>query len=327
MPKTAKSSEAMKSTLYQHIARVAAALASESRLALLEYVAQGERSVETLANMTGLSMANCSKHLQALRAAGLVHARKEGLRVYYGLAGDDVVALYSALHHVAENRVAEVEKLVRTWLRHKDEMEPVPPAELLDRVAKGLVVVIDVRPPEEYAAGHVPGAINVPIDQLESRLAKFWVTTMMAAWNRCAISFRMRITVIARSLSSGAVGSSARMIGALVDQRPRDRHALLLAARKLRHLRLRAVADVERSQHRPRLLARLRVGHAGEHRQQRDIVGDIEERDEVRRLEHEADAVAAQRPQVGDLPAVVVDRLARRAPCGPPWARSRRRGT
>ena len=142
-----KSSDAMKSTLYQHIARVAAALASESRLLLLEYVAQGERSVETLATMTGLSMANCSKHLQALRAAGLVHARREGLRVYYGLAGDDVVALYSALHHVAENRVAEVEKLVRTWLRHKDEMEPVHPAELLERVAKGLVVVIDVRPP------------------------------------------------------------------------------------------------------------------------------------------------------------------------------------
>lgn len=192
MRKSTPSSEAMKSTLYQHIARVAAALASESRLHLLEYIAQGERSVDVLAHMTGLSMANCSKHLQALRAAGLVLARKEGLHVYYALAGDDVVTLYSALRHVAEGRVAEVEKLVRTWLKHKDEMEPVPPAELLDRVSKGLVVVIDVRPPEEYAAGHVPGAINVPIDQLESRLARFPKRKEVVAYCRgpyCLMSF------------------------------------------------------------------------------------------------------------------------------------------
>ena len=182
----------MKSTLYQHIARVASALASESRLHLLEYIAQGERSVDGLARMTGLSMANCSKHLQALRAAGLVQARKEGLHVYYALAGDDVVTLYSALRHVAEGRVAEVEKLVRTWLRHKDEMEPVPPAELLDRASKGLVVVIDVRPPEEYAAGHVPGAINVPIEQLESRLARFPKRKEVVAYCRgayCVMSY------------------------------------------------------------------------------------------------------------------------------------------
>lgn len=192
MPKTFPSSETMKSALLQHIARVAAALASESRLQLLEYIAQGERSVDVLAGMTGLSMANCSKHLQALRAAGLVYTRKEGLHVYYGLAGDDVVALYSALRHVAEGRVAEVEKLVRTWLKHKDEMEPVAPAELLDRAAKGLVVVIDVRPPEEYAAGHVPGAINVPIEQLESRLAMFGKRKEVVAYCRgpyCLMSF------------------------------------------------------------------------------------------------------------------------------------------
>lgn len=192
MPKPIPSSEAMKSTLYQHIARVASALASESRLHLLEFIAQGERSVDVLAHMTGLSMANCSKHLQALRAAGLVQARKEGLRVYYALAGDDVVVLYSALRHVAEGRVAEVEKLVRTWLRHKDEMEPVQPAELLDRAAKGLVTVIDVRPPEEYAAGHVPGAINVPMEQLKSRLARFPKRKEVVAYCRgpyCLMSF------------------------------------------------------------------------------------------------------------------------------------------
>lgn len=205
MRRSPPSSEAMKSALYQHIARVASALASESRLQLLEFIAQGERSVEVLAQMTGLSMANCSKHLQALRSAGLVTARKEGLRVYYGLSGDDVVALYSALQHVAEDRVAEVEKLVRTWLRNKDEMEPVPPSELLDRVAKGLVVVIDVRPPEEYAAGHVPGAINVPIELLESRLAKLPKRKEVVAYCRgpyCLMSFDAVKTLRERGLKA-----------------------------------------------------------------------------------------------------------------------------
>ncbi len=186
------SSEAMKSALYQQIARVAAALASEARLQLLEYIAQGERGVDALAGMAGLSIANCSKHLQALRNAGLVTTRKEGPRVYYALAGDDVVALYSALQHVAEERVAEVEKLLRTWLERRDEMEPVSPRELLDRAAKGLVVVIDVRPAEEYAAGHVRGAINVPIDQLESRLAKLPKRKEVVAYCRgpyCLLSF------------------------------------------------------------------------------------------------------------------------------------------
>lgn len=186
------SSEAMKSALYQQIARVAAALASEARLQLLEYIAQGERGVDALAGMAGLSVANCSKHLQALRNAGLVTTRKDGLRVYYALAGDDVVALYSALQHVAEERVAEVEKLLRTWLKRRDAMEPVSPRELLDRAARGLVVVIDVRPPEEYAAGHLPGAINVPVDQLESRLAKLPKRKEIVAYCRgpyCLMSF------------------------------------------------------------------------------------------------------------------------------------------
>jgi rhodanese-related sulfurtransferase/DNA-binding transcriptional ArsR family regulator len=189
---SAKSDAAAKAALYQQIARVAAALGSEARLQILEYVAQGERSVDTLARMTGLSIANCSKHLQALRAAGLVQARKEGLYVFYSLAGDDVVELYSVLHRVSEARVAEVEKIVRTWLKRKDDLEPVPAAELMDRAAKGLVVVIDVRPPEEYAAGHVPGAINVPIEQLESRMSKFPKRKEVVAYCRgpyCLMSF------------------------------------------------------------------------------------------------------------------------------------------
>ena len=186
------SSDPLKARLYQQLARVAQALASDARLHLLEFVAQGERSVDALATMTGLSVANCSKHLQALRQAGLVGARKEGLRVYYGLAGDDVVELYSALQRVAENRVAEVERLIRLWLAHRDELEPVPAAELLKRAKKGLVTVLDVRPAEEYAAGHLPGAINIPIDRLESRLAKLPRRREIVAYCRgpyCLMSF------------------------------------------------------------------------------------------------------------------------------------------
>ena len=126
--------------------------------------------VDELAGMTDLSVANTSKHLQALRQAGLVSARKEGLRVYYSIAGDDVIALLSALRDVSEHRMAEVERLIATWLAHRDEMEPVPARELLARAKKGLVVVLDVRPPEEFAAGHLPGAINVPRGVLEFKI-------------------------------------------------------------------------------------------------------------------------------------------------------------
>jgi len=185
-------SDSIKSALYEQLARVGLALGSAGRLQILEYVAQGERSVDALAAMTGLSVANTSKHLQALRQAGLVAARKDGLRVYYSLAGDDVVALVSALRAVAEHRVAEVERLVRLWLAHRDEMEPIPAAELLERAKKGLVTVLDVRPAEEYAAGHVPGAINVPLDKLESYLSRLPKRKEVIAYCRgpyCLMSF------------------------------------------------------------------------------------------------------------------------------------------
>jgi rhodanese-related sulfurtransferase/biotin operon repressor len=187
-----KSNDFDKPRLYQAIGRVAAALGSAGRLQILEFVAQGERSVDALAAMTGLSVANTSKHLQALRQAGLVTARKQGLRVYYTLAGDDVIALVTALRLVAEHRVAEVERLVRLWLAHRDELEPVPAKELLERAKKGLVTVLDVRPPEEFAAGHLPGAINVPVDKLESYLSKLPKRKEVVAYCRgpyCLMSF------------------------------------------------------------------------------------------------------------------------------------------
>ena len=159
-----------KARLYEAIGRVALALGSGGRLQLLELVAQGERSVDTLAAMTDMSVANTSKHLQTLRQAGLVSARKQGLRVYYSIAGDDVAALLAALHKVSEHRVAEIDQLLQTWLAHRDELEAVPALEVLERAKKGLVVVLDVRPPEEFSAGHLPYSINIPIRELEKRL-------------------------------------------------------------------------------------------------------------------------------------------------------------
>lgn len=182
----------MKNEIYRELARVAQALGSEARLQLLEFVSQGERSVDSLAAMAGLSVANTSKHLQALRQSGLVRTRKEGLRVFYSLSGDDVTTLVTALRVVAEARVAEVERLVRLWLAHRDEMEPVRATELLARAKQGLVTVLDVRPEEEYAAGHIPGAINVPIEKLESVLARLPKRKEVIAYCRgpyCLMSF------------------------------------------------------------------------------------------------------------------------------------------
>lgn len=186
------SSDPAKERLYQAIGRVAAALGSAGRLQILEFVAQGERSVDPLAAMTGLSVANTSKHLQALRQAGLVNARKDGLRVYYRIAGDDVSLLLSSLRGVAEHRAADVEKLLRAWLAHRDELDAVPARQVLARLKNGLITVLDVRPAEEYAAGHLPGAINVPVDRLEKYLSKLPKRKEVLAYCRgpyCLMSF------------------------------------------------------------------------------------------------------------------------------------------
>ena len=161
-----------KQDVHAQLARVGKALSHGNRLELLEFVAQGPRSVDELAGMTRLSVANASKHLQELRRAGLVQARKEGLRVYYELAGPDVVDLIAALGHVAETRLAEMEQLVRSYITARDELEPIPAAELLKRSKQGLVTVLDVRPAKEFAAGHLPGAINVAVEDMGKHLRK-----------------------------------------------------------------------------------------------------------------------------------------------------------
>lgn len=161
-----------KQDVHAQLARVGMALSNGNRLELLECIAQGSRSVDELAAQTRLSVANASKHLQELRRAGLVRARKEGLRVYYELAGPDVVSLIAALGLVAETRLAEMAQLVRTYITARDDLEPIAAAELLKRSKLGLVTVLDVRPANEFAAGHLPGAINVPVEDLGKRARK-----------------------------------------------------------------------------------------------------------------------------------------------------------
>ncbi len=159
-----------KKDLFNQFARVAKAMSNGNRLELLEFLAQGERSVDALARVSGLTVANTSQHLQQLHQTGLVTSRKVGQKVYYWLSGEDVLALLSALREVAERHLADVDRLVDAYLTVKDSLEPVPAAELLKRVRDGLVTVLDVRPPEEYASGHLPGAINIPLGELERDL-------------------------------------------------------------------------------------------------------------------------------------------------------------
>ncbi len=181
-----------KQQLFTQFARVGKALSNSNRLELLEFLAQGERSVDALARVAGLSIANTSQHLQQLRQAGLVSSRKEGLKVYYQLSGDDVVGLFEFLRQVAGRHLADIGQLVDVYLTTKDSLEPMPQKDLLNRVRGGLVTVIDVRPPLEYAAGHVSGAVNIPLDELEQHLEEFDVKQEIVAYCRgpyCVLAF------------------------------------------------------------------------------------------------------------------------------------------
>ena len=181
-----------KRAVFENLSRIGAALSSAVRLELLELLAQGERSVEELATLTGATVANTSQHLQKLKAAGLIVGRKEAQFVRYRLAGDEVVRLFDALSVAGQAYLADVDRIVRLYFTAKDEMEPVPADDLLERARKGLVTVLDVRPPEEFAAGHVPGAINIPIHELQKRLAELPKRKEIVAYCRgpyCLMSY------------------------------------------------------------------------------------------------------------------------------------------
>lgn len=159
-----------KDALYGQFARIGKALGSPHRIEMLELLAQAERTVESLATETGLSLANASQHLQALRQAALVESRKDGVFVYYRLAEPSVFALCMAVRTVAERRLADLERLVQRHFGDRSDPEPVSMRDLLERVRSNDVVILDARPAAEYEAGHIAGAISVPIDELQDRL-------------------------------------------------------------------------------------------------------------------------------------------------------------
>ena len=181
-----------KTMLFQQFALVAKALGQPNRLELVEALAQGERSVEGLAKATGMSIANTSQHLKQLRQAGLVDSRKEGTSVIYRLSGEDVVKLFNALQRTAERHLAEVRQVVGGYYSARDSLEPISRQELVNRLNEGSVTVLDVRPRDEYAAGHLPGAINITPDELEKRLSDLPEGRETIAYCRgtwCVLSF------------------------------------------------------------------------------------------------------------------------------------------
>jgi rhodanese-related sulfurtransferase/DNA-binding transcriptional ArsR family regulator len=161
-----------KNQIYEQFTRIAKAAANPHRLELLDLLAQSERTVEELAREAEMSVANASQHLQTLRAAGLVEARRAGLYAHYRLADDRVFRLWQAIRDVGEARLADIDRTVATFLSDRATIETIDSAELLSRLADTDVLVLDVRPAEEYRAGHIPGAVSVPVAELDSYLAR-----------------------------------------------------------------------------------------------------------------------------------------------------------
>jgi len=182
-----------KQHVFASLAAIAQALGHAHRLEMLEHLAQGERSVEDLADRAGITLANCSRHLQLLRRAGLVEGRREGKRVFYRLAGEDaVIGLLNALSRVGERNSAEIARVMASYFRARDELEPVSRTELLVRLRAGAAAVLDVRPEDEFQQGHLPGALNIPLAQLERRLTELPPDREIVAYCRgpwCVLSF------------------------------------------------------------------------------------------------------------------------------------------
>lgn len=187
-----ESSRGVKAILHESFAEIAKAAAHPHRLALLEHLAQGERNVDALATVTGLNLANASQHLQSMRRAGLLSARRDGKFTLYRLADDSVLDLLDAIGRIATSNAAAVKEVVSSYFNERDAMEPVTRRELRQRMEAGTVTVLDVRPAEEFALGHVPGAINVPVGDLKRRLADLPRSKEIVAYCRgpyCVFAF------------------------------------------------------------------------------------------------------------------------------------------
>jgi rhodanese-related sulfurtransferase/DNA-binding MarR family transcriptional regulator len=185
MMEDAMGDPARKAALYDAFAQTGKALGSGKRLELLDLLAQGERTVDALARAAGLNLTTASAHLQTLKQAGLVATRRDGVRIHYRLAGDDVAALYALLRQVAQTHQAAVEP-ARTAYLGADDAEAVDRDALVARAREGGIVLLDVRPAEEYAAGHIPGAISIPVDELADRIAELPADAEVVAYCRGA---------------------------------------------------------------------------------------------------------------------------------------------
>jgi rhodanese-related sulfurtransferase/DNA-binding transcriptional ArsR family regulator len=209
-----------KDAVYEHLARVAKAAASPRRLELLDLLAQGPRTVESLARESALTLANTSQHLQVLKDAHLVKAEKVGLHVRYRLPDDDVTRFYRELRLVTESRVAELGRVTQDFLESYGQLEAVDQEALLARVARGEVRVIDVRPIEEYRAGHIPGALPFPLAELERRLSELPKREEIVAYCRgpyCVLA----VEAVARLRAKGY--RAVRLEAGMPDWRARGR--------------------------------------------------------------------------------------------------------
>ncbi len=186
------SSGGPKQTIFACLAEIARALGHVHRLELLEQLAQGERSVEALAACAKLSFANASRHLQHLRRAHLVATRRDGKHIYYRLSDETVVDLLAALGRTGERNAAEVRDVIATYFTARDKLEPVSRTMLVERLRDGLVTIVDVRPKDEFALGHIPDALNIPLGELERRLDELPPDKEIIAYCRgpyCVLSF------------------------------------------------------------------------------------------------------------------------------------------
>jgi len=207
-----------KDALFEQFARVGKALASPKRLEMVDILAQGERTVDSLAKATALKLTTASAHLQALRQGGLVESRKDGTRHYYRLASDDVAGLLAKLREVASLHLADAERAAKQFLG-VDDVEPICREDLLDRMKSGAIVVLDVRPRGEYAAGHIDGAMSIPLDELADRLSDLPALEVVAycRGEYCVLSY----DAVRLLRSKGRM--ARRMAGGMLEWRLEDR--------------------------------------------------------------------------------------------------------
>lgn len=194
-----------KREVFGHIAELARTLGHAHRLELLEHLGQGERSVDALSQRTGLTLANASQHLQSLRRCGLVRSRRDGKRMIYSLTEGPLLAALAGLHRLAERNMVEVREIIATYFDKRDELDPISRDELMERLGDGSVVLLDVRPEDEFSLGHLPGAVNAPLADLERQLSELPPGKEIVAYCRgryCVLAFEAVAALRGRGLKA-----------------------------------------------------------------------------------------------------------------------------